>query len=206
MATLTGAQVYQLALQAGLNPPAAAIATAIAKGESGWRTDAMGDVSLQDGKWGPSVGLWQIRSVKAENGTGGTRDASRLTDPASNARSMVAISSGGSSWTPWTIYKNGAYKKYLGDMGGNASGENSATGPLSYTPDGVLVPAGTQTSPASGDSNSDGALFGDGGLVDKLNPFDDWAQDGLELGVKLLASGVAAALVVIGLTRTVSRS
>lgn len=108
MTTLTAPQIYPLARQAGFSGPEAVIATAIALAESGGRSDARGDVSLANAKWGPSIGLWQIRSLNADNGTGRPRDASRLTDPAFNARSAYSIYKG-SGWGAWTVYKTGAY-------------------------------------------------------------------------------------------------
>lgn len=112
MSTLGAVDVYELARSAGLDHAQAVTATAIARAESGWRTDARGDVALETAKWGPSLGLWQVRSLKAESGTGGTRDPKRLTDPAFNARSMYAISGGGRSWSPWSTYVSGAYLAY----------------------------------------------------------------------------------------------
>jgi hypothetical protein len=93
------------------------VATAVALAESGGRTDAQGDIGLQDGTWGPSVGLWQIRSLKAEYGKGTPRDASRLTDPEFNARAMASISNGGKNFKPWTTYTSGAYKKQIDKIG-----------------------------------------------------------------------------------------
>ena len=113
MAVLSAAQVYSLARSVGLTHEQAIVAAAIAKGESGWRTDAVGDSGLADATWGPSIGLWQVRSLKAQQGTGGTRDAARLQEPAFNARAMAVISGGGSNWTPWTVYTSGAYRRHL---------------------------------------------------------------------------------------------
>jgi len=110
---LTYVQTYALARSVGLGHEEAIIATAVAKGESGLRTDAVGDTTLTDATWGPSVGLWQVRSVKAETGTGGTRDVSRLRDPAFNARSMASISSHGRNWSPWSVYTNGTYRAHV---------------------------------------------------------------------------------------------
>lgn len=121
MTTLSPAQLYTLARNAGLSAAAATTATAVALAESGGRSDAVGDVNLQDGTWGPSVGPWQIRTLKAETGTGGPRDITRLTDPATNAASMAAISSGGSNFGPWSTYNNGAYRQFLGAGGGSSS-------------------------------------------------------------------------------------
>lgn len=113
MTTLSPGQIYALATGAGLSASAATVATAVALAESGGRTDAVGDVALEDGTWGPSVGLWQIRSLKAQSGTGGPRDATRLTDPAFNARSMAQISGGGANFKPWTTFTSGKWKNFL---------------------------------------------------------------------------------------------
>jgi len=181
--TLTGAQVYKLATDAGLSPAAAAIATAIAKAESGWRTDAMGDTTLTTSTWGPSVGLWQVRSLKAETGTGRTRDASRLTDPAFNARSMVAISGGGQNWKPWSVFTSGAYRKYLG---------------TDTTGDATLPQVKTEDRGPLFDANN--AMEDAAGAVGDALSLPDWGGT----AVKLLATGVAGALVVVGAIRTVS--
>jgi hypothetical protein len=122
-------EVYRLARDAGLDDPAAIIATAIAWSESQLRPDAVGDENLEDEKWGPSVGLWQVRSLRAHTGTGLDRDRHRLTDPAFNARSMGAISARGSDWSPWTDYRNGKYRAYLDDVVEAADG----AGPMSPT-------------------------------------------------------------------------
>lgn len=105
--------VFNLAAQTGLSRDEAITATAIAIAESGLNPGAVGDTTLQDGTWGPSIGLWQIRSLKAESGTGRSRDATRLKDPAFNARSMNIISSAGANWTPWSVYKSGAYRAHM---------------------------------------------------------------------------------------------
>ena len=111
MVLLTG-DVYQLARDAGLSKSAAVTATAIAIEETNLDPGAVGDTALVTSKWGPSIGLWQIRSLRAETGTGRPRDASRLKDPTFNARAMVAISNGGTNWTPWSVYNSGAYKRH----------------------------------------------------------------------------------------------
>lgn len=96
--------VAGLAYDAGLRSPTALIdAVAIATAESGRDPRKVGDLGLQDSKWGPSVGLWQIRSLKSEKGKGTTRDADKLTDPAHNAKAMVEISGNGKNWDPWSV-------------------------------------------------------------------------------------------------------
>ena len=78
MATLTASQIYTLLLQGGFDPQQARMMTAIAQAESARNPGAIGDVALQNGTWGPSVGLFQIRTLKSETGTGSDRDIQRL--------------------------------------------------------------------------------------------------------------------------------
>lgn len=113
MPILTALQIAEYAKGAGLSGEPLAYSVAIALGESGGNSDAIGDTTIQTSIWGPSIGLWQIRSLKADYGTGKVRDASRLKDPAFNAKSMFSISNGGLNWGPWTVYKNGSYLRYL---------------------------------------------------------------------------------------------
>lgn len=111
--------VYRLAVDAGLSADRAVLATAIAWSESGLRPDNVGDRSLagqptDDGRtWGPSIGLWQVRSIEEERGTGAARDADALLDPAHSARAMAEISHGGEKFTPWTDYRNGKYLAHV---------------------------------------------------------------------------------------------
>lgn len=199
MTALPPARIYQYAREAGLSPAAATIATAIALGESGGRPDAVGDVALQDSKWGPSIGLWQIRSVKAETGTGGTRDASRLTDPAFNARSMVAISGSGKNWNPWTVYTKGIYQQFLGQVGdatanaGNGGGWTaSVDGSTPTGPGGATSPGGSSSS-SSGSTESVAESMGTvmGGVF--------------TVAMKVAGAAAAIGLVIAGALQTVKK-
>ncbi len=114
MATLTPSQIYTLLLQGGFDPQEARIMTAIAQAESARNPGAIGDVALQTGTWGPSVGLFQIRTLKAETGTGSDRDIQRLmNNPAEQVKAALKISGGGSNYRPWSTYTNGAYRRFL---------------------------------------------------------------------------------------------
>ncbi len=126
---LSYGQVYQLARDAGLGKQAAITATAIASAESGRNPTAVGDTSLTDAKWGPSIGLWQIRSLHRDNGTGRSRDGSRLRNARFNARAMVAISGHGSDWGPWSVYNSGAYRSYLPGARAAADGDRAPSAP-----------------------------------------------------------------------------
>lgn len=110
---MTPSEVHGLAVAHGLDHEQAIVATAIAWAESGLHPDAIGDSGLADEKWGPSIGLWQVRSLREDHGTGKERDGSRLHEPSFNARAMVAISNGGTKWTPWSVFKSGRYRQHL---------------------------------------------------------------------------------------------
>lgn len=115
MLTLTMPQIASYAIGAGLSGEQAAIATAIGRAESGGRTDARGDTGITTRTWGPSIGIWQIRSLNAQRGTGGERDEIANLDPAKNARAMMSISGNGSNWRPWSVYTSGAYRAHLAE-------------------------------------------------------------------------------------------
>jgi len=194
-------QTHALARRVGLSHDQAVTATAIAMAESGLDPAAVGDVSLQDAKWGPSIGLWQIRSLKAQNGTGGVRDASRLRDPAFNARSMAAISSGGAHWSPWSTYNNGAYRAHLPTVHAAVGASSSPEAP---TPGGFTPVGDWDVDPLPGGSGLPG--YGDDllGMGGKLNPFSGLAED-VERGLLWTAALVlGASLVVLGAWRAVS--
>lgn len=197
MSVLSAAQVYALARGAGLSDGAAKIATAVAGAESRYNTAAIGDVSLEDSTWGPSVGLWQIRSVKAQTGTGGDRDASRLTDPTFNAKAMASISNGGAHWTAWSTYNSGAYKAYL-PQARDAVGSNADAWATMLPAADLAV---SSKNPLSSVGN--GAL----GFLGKVtSPFTGWVKElGQEIETSLLTAtlylgflGTAVGLVVIG--------
>ncbi len=128
MSTFSRGQLIQMLLQSGASPEQAEMYAAIAQGESGLNPGAQGDTSIQDSKWGPSVGLFQVRSLKADYGTGRTRDALRLTDPAFNLASAKTISGGWTNAKPWTVYTSGAYKKYMGGAGAPGGAASSGGG------------------------------------------------------------------------------
>lgn len=138
MATLTMSQAYAYARQAGFDPAAAVIVAAIAAGESGLRTDAIGDTKLTDGTWGPSVGLMQVRTLKADTGTGRTRDITKLRDPLQNMVAAYEISGHGRDFTPWTVYTSGRYRQFLGQAQGAAKD-------TPVIPGATVVPAGLST-------------------------------------------------------------
>ena len=118
MAVLTHAQLEQLWVLAGGSQATADTAAAIAQAESGGRTDAILNTAYPKlpGYHPPgagalpeySVGLWQINELAHPSYT----TASLLTQ-LGNANAATAIASFGASFSAWSTYQNGAYKKFL---------------------------------------------------------------------------------------------
>ena len=91
------------AMRAGFRGQALEIALAVAMAEGGGRINAIGDN-------GQSVSSWQIHMPSHPNYS---RDR-LLTDPYYAAQAAYEISGGGRNWNPWTMYRNGGYRQYLG--------------------------------------------------------------------------------------------
>lgn len=107
-----------LAKQAGFNRDSAVIAVAIVFPESDADPNNVSDISLETDCWGPSVGLWQTRTIKQLGCEGPNDDFrydpdGRLFNPQNSAEAAYKESRGGVYWHPWTVYKTGAYKAYL---------------------------------------------------------------------------------------------
>jgi hypothetical protein len=123
VAKRTAGEIYAAARQAGLSAPSAVIATAIALAESGGDDRVLGDTTIQGGGWGPSVGVFQIRTRTEQYGTGGDRDLLALQgNLARQAVAMRNISAGGTNWAPWTVYTRGTYQDFLGQAQSAAAG------------------------------------------------------------------------------------
>jgi len=113
VAVLTYEQVAALAHTAGFRGDRLVVAVAVAAAESGRDAADVGDEHLVNGTWGPSVGLWQIRSLHKDKGTGRTRDEEANRDPLVNAKAAFAVSDGGRNWSPWTEFKNGGFRAHV---------------------------------------------------------------------------------------------
>lgn len=123
MTYLNQQQLRDLCKKVGFNERNAAIGAAIALCEAPVfgvvpavaDTEMVGDQDLANDKWGYSYGVFQIRSLRAEKGTGKTRDEDRLTEMVFNARSARTIKLG-AGWKPWSTFQTGQYKAYLQDI------------------------------------------------------------------------------------------
>jgi hypothetical protein len=119
-------ELRALAKQAGFNGNDIKVAAAVAMAESKGDPGAIGDQGLVDNKWGPSIGLFQIRSLK-HPGNFSPPDALRvegkLKDPLYNAKTAKAIKDA-HNWNQWSTFVSGAYKHYMvGGPGGHTNFE-----------------------------------------------------------------------------------
>lgn len=111
MATLDPTVVYSILRQAGATPQEATTLTAIAGGESGYRTEAFNGKSPD-----LSYGLFQINMLGAMGPSRlkalGLSSNDQLFDPVNNAKAAVMILRG-QGLKAWSVYTNGTYKSYL---------------------------------------------------------------------------------------------
>lgn len=113
-------QVEEMCAAAGFDGPNARIASAIAMVEAPAASkpghcdsSLIGDLELVDSTWGASYSFFQVRSLKADSGTGRVRDGERLhTDSAFACRSAYIIYTQ-QGFNAWTTYTSGQYKAYL---------------------------------------------------------------------------------------------
>jgi hypothetical protein len=98
------------ALAASVGFPDPETAAAVAMAESRGNPSAQNIVTNPAPGNGPerSFGLWQVNTLAHPN-----YDEQSLLDPTYNARAALAISSGGTNWTPWSTYNHGDYKQYM---------------------------------------------------------------------------------------------
>ena len=106
------------AYNAGFRGDALLTATAIAGAESSYNPGAVGDVGLQNDKWGPSVGLWQIRTLNDPSAYSGSVDELRdingiggSSNVQNNANAAYAISNNGTNFRPWSTFTENTWKK-----------------------------------------------------------------------------------------------
>ncbi len=104
--------------QAGARGEQLITLAALTEGESGRQLAAIGDLEIQSGDWGPSRGVFQIRTLKSQTGTGKTRDILRVGTLEGGARSAVelwnqSIERGTPGGNPWTAYLLGWHQSYM---------------------------------------------------------------------------------------------
>ena len=141
MAVLTHSQLESLWVIAGGTEATADTAAAIAQAESGGNTSAILNTAYPQlpGYRPPSsgalreysVGLWQVNMLAHPQ-----YSVSSLLTPVGNANAAVAIASGGASFSAWSTYKSGAYKRYLTSGGTPTAqpGPSEATSAVAASP------------------------------------------------------------------------
>ena len=108
-------ELRALATQAGFTGSDIKIAAAVAMAESKGDPVVIGDQKLVDHKWGPSIGLFQIRSLKHPeqfSPPDTLRVTAKLKDPLYNAKTAKAIKDA-HNWKQWSTFTSGAYKQYM---------------------------------------------------------------------------------------------
>ena len=133
MAKRTPSQIWADLRAAGFNPAQATIMTAVALAESAGNDTSLGDVGIENNTWGPSYGLYQVRTLKADTGRGTDRDVNWLAASDTNqARAAWDISRHGADFSPWTTYTRGTYLQFMGQAQ-QAAGVATPTGADSGT-------------------------------------------------------------------------
>ena len=182
--TLSIEQLVSLAKQVGFNQQNAVIAAAVAKAESGGRSGVVNDnPSTGD----LSYGLWQINMIgdmgPARLKQFGITSYEQLKDPLTNAKAAYILS-GGSNFSPWSVYEYGNYKQFLpaaqkaaGVEPGQFTANTSSNVPGSITPskEGEIVFTQFPTSGASVPPGMEGS--GDGYGDDSQAPIITGASD-----------------------------
>ncbi|NUT53892.1 MAG: transglycosylase SLT domain-containing protein [Saccharothrix sp.] len=139
MSKLSPEQIARHAHEAGFRGQDLTIAVAVALAESGGDPRAHNSTPPDN-----SYGLWQINMLgslgPARRREFGLESNRELFDPTENARAANRISGDGRSWTPWTTYTSGAYKRHLdearrgveamkrGGSGGGSGGSGGGSG------------------------------------------------------------------------------
>ncbi len=95
------ARLTQLAKEVGFPNPE--LAAAIAMAESGGQPGSVKNDAVEH-----SVGLWQI-NIRVHP----QYLQEDMLDPVKNAQAAFEISQHGKDWRPWTVFRTGAFKRYL---------------------------------------------------------------------------------------------
>jgi hypothetical protein len=154
---LSATEIARIAHGAGFRGRTLETAVAVALAESGGNPKAHNPRPPDD-----SYGLWQINMYgslgPARRRQFDLRSNGALYDPAVNARAAWAISGRGSSFQPWSVYTNGAYRSHLG----------RARQAVARRP---------WADHRRGDRNGGGQGGGQGGTRDEPRRRDPWAAD-----------------------------
>ena len=138
MAVLTREQLAASLRRAGFNEEATRVMVAIALAESGGDTNATANTTREY-----SVGPWQI-NLHA-HGSWVTESCAR--DPDCAARAAYAISESGTKFTPWSVFTNRMYERFLDWAGLNPKDSPTMIDPSD--PNAPNLPGGGTVTPGT---------------------------------------------------------
>jgi hypothetical protein len=167
---LSPQQIAGYARAAGFPPDQIATATAVALAESAGETTA----TNRNSNGSTDYGLWQINTIHGQLLNQGDKF-----NPLDNAKMALTVyARAGNKWTPWTVYKSGAYRGQMStatlaagnpvdpaELGASATNavENAPTGTATAasSPLDMLGPIGTMLGQVVGTFNrlTSGALW-----------------------------------------------
>jgi|SoiMethySBSTD1v2_1073268.scaffolds.fasta_scaffold13508_13 hypothetical protein len=102
---ITPQQIAGYAAAAGFPPDQIQTATAVALAESGGETTA----TNRNSNGSTDYGLWQINTIHGQLLNQGDKF-----NPLDNAKMALTVyARAGNKWTPWTVYKTGAYQAQM---------------------------------------------------------------------------------------------
>lgn len=107
-------------------------AVAYALAASGGVSDAVSTVpTVINATWDSRIGLWQVRSKKADKGKGTERDRDKLLDPGFNAAAIRQITGATGSWAELSpVSARAAFFKLMPDVAAAARVARGSTDPL----------------------------------------------------------------------------
>lgn len=181
-----------LAVRAGFPRDQVVTAVAVAMAESGLNPRATNYVGADH-----SIGLWQI-NMKAHGTRYGTEEA--LKNPATNARAAFAIWKGrnGGSWAPWGAYTNGSYQSHVPTVKAALATTGGPQLLRAIDLDDALEALDDAGRIFTGNP---GAIIDTAGVVNDLFNLDGIFRQVLSVGLSIIFTTAALALIALGLFR-----
>jgi len=123
---LSSAKIKELLGHVGFQGSQMGEAMQIIGAESARRPGAQGDKNLVNSKYGPSIGLFQIRSLRdPDKYNDPMRNANYLDDPLFNVMAGYQKSNKGTSWNAWSTAKDLGLLSGSGGSSGSVSGSST---------------------------------------------------------------------------------
>jgi hypothetical protein len=192
--TLSIQEAAALAVRAGFPRDQVVTAVAVAMAESGLRPRAKNDNA---GTGDYSIGLWQI-NMRAHKTRFGTEE--QLKNPATNARAAYTIwkERNGGSWAPWGAFTNGSYQSHVPTVKAAlaASGGPQLLAGIDLDDAREILDEAGRVFTGNPGGVDDGA-----GVVGDVFNLDGIFQQILSVGLSIIFTTAALALIALGLFR-----